>query len=70
MFVPQASHFRLDDLVAAISERKKIMPMWVGLANASITPAVALATTWLGAPKPFLKSPAVYGPCTLRRARQ
>src|SRR6478609_1070666 len=27
-----------------------------------MTPAVAFATSWFGAPTPFLKSPAVYGP--------
>src|SRR2546429_1765979 len=46
------------------------MPMCHELAKASITPAVDLPTTWFGAPSPFLKRPAVYGPCTLRIARQ
>ena len=35
--------------------------MCEALANASITPAADLLMTWLGAPSPFLKRPAVDG---------
>ena len=46
------------------------MPMCVLLAKASITPAVDFATVWFGAPLPARNEAAVYGPCTLRNARQ
>src|SRR4249919_4200906 len=43
-----------------------MIPMWLWLAKASILIAADLDRVILGAPAPFLKSTALYGPCTFR----